>query len=434
MKSVVLALCGWMLCMIYCQAQEGGSPDPGINDFVYVEEPPKPLNMTEVTRLIGYPDEARDKNVEGQVIARILVDERGKYVRHKILKTPDSVLSRAVAVHINKLTFLPAFKEGKPIKMWVNLPFSFRLKNAGPQEQLIAYYTQVLSEASDNYYAYFQRGLGYFELNKNEEALKDLDQAIKLGEALSPRPDSMSRMLYYMYFARGRTHATLSQWIETLADLGVSIGIGDTLRLRDSSVSLLYPTLLIERGYAYAQQKNHSAAVADYQKAIAEGPALACNTYQLIIESQLVLKNLKEVVENYDKLLECRPQDRLLRYSRGFYKMEAGDYLGAVADFQETARINTDSKIRLAAHNTAALAYLKAKKYPEALAEIDKALTVNVLNPLSYLYKAKVLAEQKATAATICDQLNKAQSYNLELDAPDSVKELEEMMGKYCPK
>lgn len=100
---------------------------PDINEFVFAEEEPTPVNMEDIRKLIGYPQIARDAGIEGNVVVRVLVDKKGNYSRHKIINQVHPILTKAVEEHIDKLTFSPAIQGGKPIPFWVNIPFSFKL-------------------------------------------------------------------------------------------------------------------------------------------------------------------------------------------------------------------------------------------------------------------------------------------------------------------
>lgn len=103
------------------------SAEPDINAFIFAEEEPKPVNMDNIQRAIGYPQIARDAGIEGQVVIRVLVDEKGNYVRHKVLNGVHPILEKAVEDKINQLRFTPAIQGGKPIPFWVNIPFAFKL-------------------------------------------------------------------------------------------------------------------------------------------------------------------------------------------------------------------------------------------------------------------------------------------------------------------
>ncbi|MEM6763421.1 MAG: energy transducer TonB [Bacteroidota bacterium] len=103
--------------------------EPDINAFIFAEEEPQPVNMAEVQKAIGYPQIARDAGIEGSVVLRVLVDEKGKYNKHKVLNQVHPILAKAVESKIRLLKFTPAIQGGKPIKFWVNIPFNFKLLN-----------------------------------------------------------------------------------------------------------------------------------------------------------------------------------------------------------------------------------------------------------------------------------------------------------------
>jgi serine/threonine-protein kinase len=79
----------------------------------------------------AYPDRARRRRAEADVMLLVLVDETGHVVRAIVKRTDDTKLgfneaaSRA-ALHA---TFTPATRDGIPGKMWTELPFSFRFND-----------------------------------------------------------------------------------------------------------------------------------------------------------------------------------------------------------------------------------------------------------------------------------------------------------------
>ncbi len=101
--------------------------EPDINKWMVTEDEPEELNLNEVKRAIGYPILAREAGIQGSVVVRILVNEKGYYVRHKVIKKVHPILSEEVEKHLPKLRFTPAMKDGNPVKFWVNVPFRFRL-------------------------------------------------------------------------------------------------------------------------------------------------------------------------------------------------------------------------------------------------------------------------------------------------------------------
>lgn len=100
--------------------------EPDYHAFVIVQEQPRPINMDEIRKKIGYPIVLRD-GIEGVVMFRILVDENGNYVRHIVSKSAHPLLQAEVEKYVKELHFTPAIQAGKPIKFWVNIPFTFKL-------------------------------------------------------------------------------------------------------------------------------------------------------------------------------------------------------------------------------------------------------------------------------------------------------------------
>jgi len=103
-------------------------PDPDVNAFVAVEKEPQPVNIDDIKRRIGYPPLAKEAGIQGKVIVRVLVGKDGKYVKHVILKSPHKILADAVEKELPNLEFTPGIQAGKPIKVWVTIPFDFRLQ------------------------------------------------------------------------------------------------------------------------------------------------------------------------------------------------------------------------------------------------------------------------------------------------------------------
>lgn len=86
-----------------------------------------PINLVEVQMDIGYPKVARDAGIEGEVIVRILVDEKGNYKNHEVLKSSHPILEKAVTEQINQLKFEPVIVKGKGVEYYSDVPFSFKL-------------------------------------------------------------------------------------------------------------------------------------------------------------------------------------------------------------------------------------------------------------------------------------------------------------------
>lgn len=108
---------------------EAKSNIPDHTTYVPVEVQPKVVNLDRIDKDIVYPELLKTIGVEGKVILRILIDERGNYMQHIVLKSPHPLMQKEAEEHLHKLKFTPAIQANKPIKFWVNVPIDFRLQD-----------------------------------------------------------------------------------------------------------------------------------------------------------------------------------------------------------------------------------------------------------------------------------------------------------------
>lgn len=88
----------------------------------------------ELSRLIVYPQQARDRKLEGEVMVNVLVGTAGEAVETRIVKGVDPLLDSAAVTALRKLKFTPATSEGTPLATWVEVPVGFVAPS--PSEQL----------------------------------------------------------------------------------------------------------------------------------------------------------------------------------------------------------------------------------------------------------------------------------------------------------
>jgi TonB family protein len=84
--------------------------------------PPKPVNKV----YAKYPEAARVKKLEGTVRLNVLVDETGRVLDIKVMKSAHPMLDEAVVKAYQQWTFKPATKKGVPVKVWVTVSMSFQ--------------------------------------------------------------------------------------------------------------------------------------------------------------------------------------------------------------------------------------------------------------------------------------------------------------------
>ena len=98
-------------------------PDPGVFRVVEVEprlvEAPPPV----------YPVLAREAQIEGRTIVRALVGRDGKVKEVLVARSAHDLLDRAALEATRNYVFAPALQGGRPVAVWVSIPFRFTLRD-----------------------------------------------------------------------------------------------------------------------------------------------------------------------------------------------------------------------------------------------------------------------------------------------------------------
>jgi protein TonB len=96
-------------------------PDPGA--FVPVEQQAKLVDGPAPV----YPELARLSKIEGTVLVRALVGKDGKVREAFVLRPVNELLEQAAIQATMSYVFLPAMQNGRPVPVWVTIPFRFSL-------------------------------------------------------------------------------------------------------------------------------------------------------------------------------------------------------------------------------------------------------------------------------------------------------------------
>ena len=101
--------------------------DPDVHEFVLLEKEPELVDRESTLKTIKYPAIAKEAEISGKVIIRILVDEKGVYKKHVVLRDPHPLLTKSVEKGIHQWKWKPAVQAGKPVAAWVTVPVTFDL-------------------------------------------------------------------------------------------------------------------------------------------------------------------------------------------------------------------------------------------------------------------------------------------------------------------
>ena len=93
-----------------------------------VEKAPECVNLSQVRSSMRYPEIAKEGGIEGRVTVKVLVGESGNVIKIGSI-SGESVFHDEVRDKAMDLQFTPGLQNGKPVKVWVSVPFNFKLKN-----------------------------------------------------------------------------------------------------------------------------------------------------------------------------------------------------------------------------------------------------------------------------------------------------------------
>ena len=103
--------------------ESGMDLDPSPGKFEAVEFEPRIV----FSQVPEYPEIALRAGIEGNVWLNVLVTKEGKVKKVLVLKTDDEIFIQTSINAAKKWVFTPALMNGKPVAVWVSIPFRFRL-------------------------------------------------------------------------------------------------------------------------------------------------------------------------------------------------------------------------------------------------------------------------------------------------------------------
>jgi len=102
-------------------------PEPEI--FIVVEDPPVLIGgLPELQKKIQYPPIARKANVEGRVTIQFVVDEQGNVTNAEVLRGIGAGCDEEALRAVMASKFEPGKQRGKPVKVRMSLPVTFKLR------------------------------------------------------------------------------------------------------------------------------------------------------------------------------------------------------------------------------------------------------------------------------------------------------------------
>ncbi|NJD22923.1 MAG: TonB family protein [Melioribacter sp.] len=97
--------------------------DPDVNEFRQVQKFPEMIESAKPE----YPEVAKRAGITGKVFVKVLVDKEGTPKKAIVIKSEAEILNQSAVDAALKSKFTPALDEGKPISVWIVLPYKFNL-------------------------------------------------------------------------------------------------------------------------------------------------------------------------------------------------------------------------------------------------------------------------------------------------------------------
>ena len=107
--------------------EEEKEPEPEI--FVIVEQMPELIGgLGSIQSKINYPEIAKKAGVEGRVIVQFVVDETGSVLDPQVVRGIGAGCDEEAIRAVRQAKFTPGKQRGKPVKVKMSLPITFKLK------------------------------------------------------------------------------------------------------------------------------------------------------------------------------------------------------------------------------------------------------------------------------------------------------------------
>ena len=97
--------------------------------FIVVEDRPELIGgMAALQGAVEYPEFAKKAGIEGRVFVQFIVDEQGNVQNPQVTRGVHKLLDQAAIDAVQEQKFKPGKQRGKPVKVQMSLPVTFRLR------------------------------------------------------------------------------------------------------------------------------------------------------------------------------------------------------------------------------------------------------------------------------------------------------------------
>ncbi len=100
--------------------------------YTFVEEMPKYIGedgalIKFIKDNLRYPQMEKDNHIQGKVLVRFVIEPDGAIIEAKVVKRVSMGLDKEAMRIAKLLKFTPGKQQGKPVRVYYNLPIEFKL-------------------------------------------------------------------------------------------------------------------------------------------------------------------------------------------------------------------------------------------------------------------------------------------------------------------
>lgn len=200
---------------------------------------------------------------------------------------------------------------------------------------------------------YFNRANFRFQAGQAQEALADLDAAIKLrGSYLEARSNRANLLIQLGDFARAEKDLDyIVGKVTTNSDIWVALGLAkhkvgkqrEAMQCNERALKLVqnHPDALLNSSSATYDQGEYPSALAWADKAIAATPNRA-EAHYAKSQALMAMSRFEEAVQSYSKAIDLNPNYPEAWMGRGLTKARLRDLDGAVIDYDRAVALKPD--------------------------------------------------------------------------------------------
>jgi len=193
-------------------------------------------------------------------------------------------------------------------------------------ENSIVFWNDVITKNDNIPIAYQNRGMAYMQARKYDEALRDMNKAVRLSPGFATA-----------YYNKALVHMYLEQYNESISSFNKAVSINPIFKNQEKTFTIAY----YNRGTIFLNQNKMDAAYSDFCKVI----TLDSNYTEAYVNRGNILRDRQlssEALADYDKAIQLNPLFSKSYFNRGNLFLGQKKFGEAIADYDKAIELTPD--------------------------------------------------------------------------------------------